>query len=148
MVSEESEWALHQKYFDRINAHFGVFDIDLFASSINKKCHRFVSWLPDPLAEAVDAFSLNWSNFYFYAFPPFIIILKVLRKIIIDKAEGVIVVPWWPAQTWFPLYNQLIIDQPIRFKPDINMLSSPFRETHPPWSRISLVAARLSGKLF
>ncbi|XP_067204322.1 uncharacterized protein [Linepithema humile] len=148
VVSEETEWALGQEYFDRINCYFGRFDIDLFATSINSKCQRFVSWHPDPLAQAVDAFSLNWSTFYFYAFSPFILIFKVLRKIITDKAEGVVVVPWWPAQPWFPLFNQLIVNQPIQFEPDINMLSSPFRDVHPAWNRISLVAAKLSGKSF
>jgi len=146
--SEDTEWTLGQEYFDRINAYFGPFEIDLFATSINKKCHRFVSWHPDPLANAVDAFSLDWSAFYFYAFPPFILILKVLRKIITDKARGVIVVPWWPAQPWFLLFNRLITDRPIKFEPNINMLSSPFRDVHPVWNRISLVAAKLSGRPF
>ncbi|XP_067215712.1 uncharacterized protein [Linepithema humile] len=31
----------------------------------------------------------------------------VLRKIISDEAEGVVVVPWWPAQPWFPLFNRI-----------------------------------------
>jgi len=148
VISEDTEWSLDQSYFDKIAACFGRFDIDLFATSINSKCHRFVSWIPDPLAYSVDAFSLDWSKYYFYAFPLFILILRVLRKIIDDKAEGVVVIPWWPAQPWFPLFNRLVIDQPIQFDPDINMLSSPFREVHPMWSRISLVAARLSGKHF
>ncbi|XP_036146143.1 uncharacterized protein LOC118646722 [Monomorium pharaonis] len=107
-VSEETEWCLQQSYFDKISSVFGFFDIDLFASSINKKCPCFVSWLPDPLAFAVDAFSLHWGSFYFYAFPSFILILRTLRKIITDKAEGVLVVPWWPAQPWFPLFEQLM----------------------------------------
>jgi len=94
VVSEETEWSLGQPYFDKINLYLGPFDIDLFASTINNKCPNFVSWFPDPLALAVDAFSLNWSGFFFYAFPPFILILRVLRKIITDKAEGVVVVPW------------------------------------------------------
>ncbi|KYM94552.1 hypothetical protein ALC62_14809 [Cyphomyrmex costatus] len=146
VISEESEWALNQGYFSEIEAYFGPFDVDLFATSINAKCTCFVSWLPDPLAFAVDAFSICWSGLYFYAFPPFILILRVLRKIISDKAEGVIVVPWWPAQPWFPLFNRLMINQPIRFEPDTNMLSSPFREIHPAWNRICLVAAKLSAK--
>lgn len=147
VISEETEWVLNEVYFDIILSSFGPFDIDLFASSINKKCPRFVSWLPDPLAFAIDAFSLNWSNFFFYAFPPFVLILRTLRKIITDKTEGVLVVPWWPAQPWFPLFNRLMVDRPILFQPDINMLSSPFRRTHPAWNRITLVAARLSAKL-
>lgn len=42
-VSEETEWALEQSYFNRIEAYFGSFDIDLFATSINAKCPSFVS---------------------------------------------------------------------------------------------------------
>lgn len=145
-MSEETEWTLAQGYFQRIEDIFGPFDIDLFATSINTKCRRFITWQPDPLAEAIDAFSLSWAGLYFYVFSPFILILKVLRKIVMDKAEGIVVVPWWPAQPWFPLFNRLIIDQPIQFQPDIHMLSSPFRDIHPTWNRIFLVAAKLSGK--
>ncbi|XP_011859075.1 PREDICTED: uncharacterized protein LOC105556591 [Vollenhovia emeryi] len=148
VVSVETEWSLEQSYFEKIHSHFGPFDIDLFASSINAKYPCFVSWLPDPLAQAVDAFSLDWSKSYFYAFPPFILILKVIRKIITDKAEGVVVVPWWPTQPWFLLFNRLVTHQPICFEPDIKMLTSPFRENHSAWRKISLVAARLSAKHF
>ena len=62
-----------------IEISFGPFDIDLFVTSINIKCPCFVSWLP--LDYTVNAFSLNWNKFYFYAFPPFILILRVLPKI-------------------------------------------------------------------
>lgn len=147
VISEDTEWSLDWTYFNKIKDCFGPFDLDLFILSINSKCSRFISWLPDPRAQAVDAFSLDWENIYFYAFPPFILILRVLRKIITDRVEGVMVVPW-PVQPWFPLFNRLIINQPMRFEPDINMLSSPFRETHPAWTRISLVAAKLSAKHF
>ncbi|KYN27595.1 hypothetical protein ALC57_02994 [Trachymyrmex cornetzi] len=54
---------------------------------------------------------------------------------------------WWPAQPWFPLFNRIMINRPIHFDPDPNMLMSPFRDVHPAWSRITLVAARLSGRL-
>lgn len=148
VISEETEWSLNQDYFVRVNAHFGHFDIDLFATAINAKCPRFVSWLPDPEAQAIDAFSIDWGSIYFYAFPPFILILRVLRKIIADKAEGMIIVLWWPAQPWFPLLTQLIVERPLHFDPDIKMLSSPFRESHPMWRKVSLVAAKLSARLF
>ena len=40
-----------------------------------------MSWKPDPQACAVDALSVSWKDIYFYAFPPFSMILKVLQKI-------------------------------------------------------------------
>ncbi|XP_070522364.1 uncharacterized protein [Cardiocondyla obscurior] len=62
----------------------------------------------DPGSWAIDAFTLPWNHFYFYAFPPFILISRVLRKIIEDKAEGVLIVPWWPSQPWFPIFSRLL----------------------------------------
>ncbi|XP_018404624.1 PREDICTED: uncharacterized protein LOC108781208 [Cyphomyrmex costatus] len=59
VISEESEWALNQGYFSEIEAYFGPFDVDLFATSINAKCTCFVSWLPDPLAFAGDSSSME-----------------------------------------------------------------------------------------
>jgi len=70
--SENTEWPLGQEYFDKVNIYFGPFEIDLFATAIIKKCHSFVSWHPDLLAHAVNAFLLNWRFFLllFLAFPP------------------------------------------------------------------------------
>ncbi|XP_026830886.1 uncharacterized protein LOC113563439 [Ooceraea biroi] len=148
IVSIETEWEINSRSFDRILEHFGPFDVDLFASYINAKCKVFVSWFPDPFATAIDAFTLDWSEFYFYAFPPFILITRVLRKIVNDGAVGVLVVPRWPAQPWFPVFHKLCISDIIAFEPNPNLLISPFRSQHPTWHNIPLIAGRLSGKRF
>ena len=71
--------------------------IDLFASRLNDQFELYCSYRPDPGAGFVDAFSIFWSEFRFYCFPPFSCILKVLQKIRQDRATGVIVVPKWPT---------------------------------------------------
>lgn len=76
---------------------FVPFEIDLFATSINTKCLRFVSLFSNPMAETIDAFYLVWSKFLFYALLPFILILKLLQKLISDRIKEILVVPWWPA---------------------------------------------------
>ncbi|CAB0033320.1 unnamed protein product [Trichogramma brassicae] len=48
------------------------------------------------------------------------IILKVLKKILNDKDEGIIVVPDWPAQPWWPMFQSLICSNILKFKPNIN----------------------------
>ena len=74
----ETEWTLDTEIFDNMLIGFSVKpDIDLFASRINYKCKKYVSYQPDPGAYAVDAFHLSWKDFCFYAFPPFCIIQKV-----------------------------------------------------------------------
>ncbi|XP_039303447.1 uncharacterized protein LOC120357343 [Solenopsis invicta] len=44
----DTEWELSDKIFKKIERSFGPFDIDLFASRLNKKCKKFCSRFPDP----------------------------------------------------------------------------------------------------
>ena len=78
-------------------------ETDLFASRLNHQFPRYVSYKPDPDAEAVNAFTMSRSDVTFCAFPPFCIILSVLQKIIRDRARGILVVPDWPSQPWYPI---------------------------------------------
>lgn len=125
----------------------GTPDIDIFASKDNYHCPRYVSWFRDPGAEAIDAFTLDWRKLNFYAFPPFALILRVLQKICSDGATGIIVIPLWEAQPWYPLFIKLIVGEPVHFKPAINLLISPYSENrHPLAEELTLVAAKLSGR--
>lgn len=142
----DTEWSLSDHAFDFIFDKWGPFDIDLFASLLNAKCDRYISWVPDPGSLAVDAFTLSWKEFYFYAFPPFILIPRVLRKIVDDGAEGILVVPWWPSQPWFPLFRRLFSSEPLILSPSKFLLSAPLRKHHPAYKTLSLGVARLSGR--
>lgn len=144
----ETEWEINKQDFERIKTKFGRFQIDLFATNINSKCSKFVSWFKDPEAVAVDAFTISWRNLYFYAFPPFALVLRVIRKIIDDRAEGVLLVPYWPTQVWYPLFLDLLIEKPLFLGPHVNLLTCPFRRTHPLSKSLILVAGKLSGELF
>ncbi|XP_011685561.1 PREDICTED: uncharacterized protein LOC105448593 [Wasmannia auropunctata] len=146
-LDSDTEWSLSSEAFQLIDFVFGPFDLDLFASNINAKCDRFVSWIPDPESFVIDAFTLDWGEFYFYAFPPFILLPRVLRKIINDEAVGIVIVPWWPSQSWFPLFKRLLTSSPIILDPADDLLSSPFRKRHPAAKSLSLGVGRLSGKL-
>ena len=73
----------------KLRAVFPALSIDLFASVLNAQLARYVSWNPHPHATFVDAFSIPWTGEYFYAFPPFSLIHKCLRKIEAELAEGV-----------------------------------------------------------
>ena len=55
---------------------------------------------PDPEAMHINAVPILWSGRPFYAFPPFVVVGKVLHKIVLDKAIGIIVLPNWPTQPW------------------------------------------------
>lgn len=142
----ETEWELADYAFQAIVSSFGTPDIDLFADRNNKKCSDFVSWRRDPDALAVDAFTISWSRLRFYDFLPFSLILRVLQKIISDNATGLLVVPLWKTQPWFPLFSALLIKEPVIFSPNSNLLISSSRSPHPLSKNLSLVAGLLSHK--
>ena len=50
VFDENTEWSLKEWYFKEICKKFGNFDLDLFASRLNKKVDLYCSWKPDPYA--------------------------------------------------------------------------------------------------
>ncbi|XP_034935551.1 uncharacterized protein [Chelonus insularis] len=105
----DTEWEIGNEYFRKIVRKYGTPEIDLFANRINKKCEVFCSWFQDPESFIVDAFTINWHNWFFYAFPPFAMIPRVIQKIVSDRARGILVVPYWTTQAWFPVFETLLI---------------------------------------
>lgn len=143
-TSIDMEWELADVAFNKISKRWGSPEVDLFASTINTKVKKFCSWRPDPEAWLVDAFTVNWKNLRFYAFPPFSVILKTLKKIKDDKATGIVVVPYWPSQPWFPIFMKMLSGDPIFFNPSPDLLLSPCRSLeHPLAHHLSLVAGKL-----
>ena len=146
IMNIDTEWKLASYAYKKINIMFGSAQIVLFASRINSKCKIYCSWFKDPNAVAVDAFTLSWENLNFYAFPPFSMITKVLQKIINEKAIGIVVVPCWTAQSWFPIFLNLLVQNPLVFKANKKLLLSPCRTLiHPLADRLTLLAGLLSG---
>ena len=79
--------------------------------------------------------------------PPFALILRSLRKIIEDKATGILVVPVRATQPWFPLFHKLRITECLTFSPTPDLLlsvdrSASYRLRH----SLHLQAAVLSGR--
>lgn len=91
--SIDTEYKLSSTAFKRITDFLGTPEIDLFASYANAKCKTYFSWGPDPNSQGIDAFTANWKQYFFYAFPPFSVIPKTLQKIIKEKSKGIVVVP-------------------------------------------------------
>lgn len=145
-IHPDIEWELSPAAFQQLVTKFGSPKIDLFASRINKKCNTYVSWHRDPEAHAVNAFTIDWKNLKFYAFPPFSIVLKVLRKIISDEAKGVVVVPMWPTQPWYPIFRSLVSSDIVYFRPNENAIISVDSSSRKMHAKVTLAAAVLSGR--
>ena len=99
-------------------------EIDLFASRLNHQFPRCISYKPDLDAEAVNAFTMSWSDVTFCAFPPFCIIPSVLQKIIKDRARGILVVPDWPSQLWYPILARGLTQRPVVVSARENLLAN------------------------
>ena len=112
----DHDYSLPQHFFSSICAHFNIFPTtDLFASRINFKIKNYYSEGPDPLSSGFDAFITPWPDSV-YAFPPINLIQKFLSRFIQLKiTTGLIIIPYWPAQAYFPILLDLLIDTPIFF---------------------------------
>jgi len=132
--------------FEGVTAHWGTPSIDLFASRLNYQLKPFVSWRPDPEAMVIDAFSINWKE-NFYAFPPFAMINRVLQRVEQDQSQGIIIVPLWTTQVWFPRLLHMLIDYPITLPKGPRTLSLPSNQErlHPLHKKLTLLACKLSG---
>ncbi|XP_045167098.2 uncharacterized protein LOC123530393 [Mercenaria mercenaria] len=145
--SDTTEWKLKEDIFKRLSKHFMQPNIDLFASRLNKQLDCYVSWMPDPGAWAVNAFSLNWKGLEPYIFPPFNLLSKVLNKIMEDEVEeALLICPFWPNQTWFPLFLHRLICLPIRLPRHRDLLRMVHnRQLHPMGKQLCLIGGLVSG---
>ena len=91
---KETEWTLDRGIFHEAVKKLHVEpQNDLFASRLNYQLRPFVGYQPNPEAIAINAFSISWKPYMFYTFLPLSIIPKVLQKIQVEEATGLLVVP-------------------------------------------------------
>ena len=101
---------LNKQVFADVTKVFGMPEIDLFASKRNTQLKRYVSWFTDCKAVAIDAFTRFMGNEFVYVFSPFSLILDILNKIKEEKVKALVIVPYWPTQTWFPVLVRMLIN--------------------------------------
>lgn len=104
---DSDDWRISDAAFDMLNNSYGQFDIDRFATDYNNHCVRFNSrWMCQGSA-GVDAFERNWATDKNWWVPPPRLIVRCLRKIVTDAAEGVLVIPKWEGSVFWPVYKSL-----------------------------------------
>ena len=75
-----TEWTLLHSVFKALCMVWDTPNLDLFATRLNNRLPVFVSPMADPLAMDVDA--MSWRGMYAHAFPPFVMLGRVLEKVI------------------------------------------------------------------
>ena len=93
----------------------------------------------------VDAFTLDWGGKSLYAFPPFSVISRALRKQD-DGAIVLMVLPLWSTQVWFPTALQLLVAAPVLLPRCPLVLPQQPTLTHPQAHKMVLTAMLLSGQ--
>ena len=122
----DTEWKLNPELFDCIVKLWSTVSVDRFACRLNQRLKPFVYWRPDPEAMAIDAFSLDLREQYFYASPPFSLINRVLQRVKQNQSQSIIIVPMWDTQVWFPRLLNLLIDVPVTLPKGQRTLLLPF----------------------
>ena len=145
MDHDNIEWEINDKIFKGICKTFFCPDIDLFASRLNHKIEKYISWKPDPFAMAVDAFTVNWAPFTPYIFAPFSLIGKIIQKIEMDQVQDIIIIiPLWTTQPWFSKMLRLLTCCPVILPREPGNLTHPGKKEHA-LKNMTLAACRLSA---
>jgi len=146
--NDKHEWQLDSSIFGHICEHWGVPDIDLFASRLNRQLQKFCSWRPDPDSAIVDAFTVSWNNLgNVYIFPPFSLMGRCLQKIREEKARGIVLAPLWITQPWFPRLMELLVDNPVIIRKKKGLLVHPtLKVRHPLEDKLKIVVCKVSGE--
>ena len=126
----QTEWSLLPEVFQAICDRWHTPQVDVFATRFNNKLNQFVSPVPDPLAWAVDAFSLPWEDLDPYAFPPVAILGKVVEKLHNSSCHTIILIaPGWPNMPWFWDLVTMSSQIPLSLPHLPNLLTQPFNHT-------------------
>jgi len=141
---DRSDWSLNQSQFRKLENRWGPHTVDLFARSENAQLPRYCSLVPDPRACASDGLNLrDLRNENAYAFPPFALIPRLLRRIQEEEARVTLVAPAWPTQAWWPTLQGMLTAKPIRLQgTPVTFL----HQTDMDPSTWRLTAFRLSGR--
>ena len=110
-----TEWSLNLEVFQSLCRRWPV-QVDLFATSENRRCSIFFSPFRDPLAVGTDAFLQSWDGLQTYAFPPWSIIPRVLAKLRESRGtELTLAAPYWllAQRPWFLDLLLLSLEPPV-----------------------------------
>ena len=145
-----ADWKLDRQLFRQISVSLGGPDglpvLDLFASAQNTQVDHFFSYNFDHRSVGADAFLYSWRDRgLLYAYPPPILVGKVLQKLRADSClRSIVLVPVWQAQSWFPTLLQMLRTPPLLLPNEKWIVTDPLG--HQAWPmRWPLIACDLSG---
>ena len=85
---DRDDYMLHPDIFAVLDVIWGPHSIDRFSSFRTRQIPRFCSWWASPFSEAIDAFTVSWSNENSWSFPPTYLIPRVLQHLKFAKFDS------------------------------------------------------------
>ena len=132
-----------------LERRFGPHSVDRYARAANALLPRWNSALPDPRAEGAAALAQNWLGENNFVFAPPTALPQIAQ--LLYESPGVaatIVAPYWPAQPWFQMLDELAVSVEVRAVSD---LARPPRGLHGSarhaLSGATLACFRVAGRL-
>lgn len=138
------EWELNGKVFSLVSEHFGRLEIDPFACRKNRKVRKFFL-AREQGVQGVDALAQSWRFGPAYAFPPLVLIPRVLQKLSQTDCCLILIAPWWPRRALFPTLVRWSIAPPLHLPSRCDLLcQGPV--LHPDPGFLSLTGWCLRGR--
>ena len=141
---DQREWALAQEVATSVFLMLGEPQVDLFATADNTKLPMFCSLTRGQGEKVVDAMSIPWTRLHSFAFPPTVLLPRVISKIIREKAMVLLIAPAWPDRPWFSTLLHLLVEPPVRLPVRQDLLSQN-GQYHSNPEFLKLTAWKVSG---
>lgn len=116
-IVDYDDWGISSTVLQMIERSLGKLEIDWFASEHNAKFDKFYSRFWNKSCIGVDAFSVCWGDQEGLFVPPIAVLPRVIRKMTVDRARGVIVIPLWESAVFWPMLcpNGIFIRQVVDY---------------------------------
>mgnify|MGYP006140333087 FL=1 len=101
-------WTFRRPWRDKLQSLTPrPFSLDPFATAATAMAPAWCGLLDEEHSTAVDGFSVSWTGHNLFLNPPWREMGRVIHKICEDRASGVLILPRWPSQPWWPLALRL-----------------------------------------
>eukprot|EP00168_Porphyra_purpurea_P006424 TRINITY_DN17915_c0_g1_i1.p3 TRINITY_DN17915_c0_g1~~TRINITY_DN17915_c0_g1_i1.p3 ORF type:complete len:131 (+),score=34.39 TRINITY_DN17915_c0_g1_i1:197-589(+) len=91
---DSTSWTLSHAGFVRLEAAFGPYTLDLFATDLTTRFGRFFSRAASPDSSGINAFDDDWSSDNCWANPPFSLIGPLVHRIVATGTRVILVAPY------------------------------------------------------
>ena len=100
---DRDDYMLHPDIFAVLDVMWGPHSTDRFSSFCTRQIPRFCSRWVSLFSEAIDAFTVSWSDENNWLFPPPYLIPRVRRHLKFVKFDSTLIVPFWTSAPWWPM---------------------------------------------